>query len=452
MSQSRFRQRLLVALVAGTLGSTGVVAAATYEQAMQAYERGNYTVALQSFNELADSGDADAMYMLGRLYARGTGVVQDYVQAHKWYNLAAAQGSSRAAEARDELARDMSQRQLAQAQRLARDWQPGTVASTTTGYDNKPLNRNEIRSLQQTLNDLGYDAGSPDGRMGGRTRAAIRQFQTDQELRVTGEPTRDVYDQVITASRGDRLASRDPQLDPRRDDRRSVQEVTLFSDSFRDGDYTRNPRWQVASGEFQVQNGALYSRHNVSQDVTQSLQQQQQQKRPEDLPLAILETLLQQATGPRTDNTTTTVTPELPFAEIYLPQPISNAFTLTMQVSSLASSGRLELGPYQGANRDSGYRLVYNPNDQRGIGLIRRTRSGFEIVETAGRPLNLEDGRSHQLVWSRDEGGNMTVSVDGATLLQTSDRTFRDDFSGFTLLNWGGEYVLDDITAQGPDL
>ncbi|RRD43751.1 peptidoglycan-binding protein [Comamonadaceae bacterium OH3737_COT-264] len=46
--------------------------------------------------------------------------------------------------------------------------------------------RVSVRSAQQMLNDMGYDAGSPDGKMGQRTVNALRAFQRDNGLAVTG--------------------------------------------------------------------------------------------------------------------------------------------------------------------------------------------------------------------------------------------------------------------------
>ena len=44
----------------------------------------------------------------------------------------------------------------------------------------------EIRTVQKSLNDKGYDAGPADGVLGTRTRAAIRQYQTSEKLKVNG--------------------------------------------------------------------------------------------------------------------------------------------------------------------------------------------------------------------------------------------------------------------------
>jgi TPR repeat protein len=50
------------------------------------------------------------------------GVPLNVVLAHMWFNLAAAQGSADAANFRDEIAADMSPEQVAEAQRLAKEW------------------------------------------------------------------------------------------------------------------------------------------------------------------------------------------------------------------------------------------------------------------------------------------------------------------------------------------
>jgi len=48
-------------------------------------------------------------------------------------------------------------------------------------------------SVQRVLNDLGYTAGPDDGLMGGKTRGAIRAYQTDNGLPASGEPSRNLY-------------------------------------------------------------------------------------------------------------------------------------------------------------------------------------------------------------------------------------------------------------------
>jgi TPR repeat protein len=76
------------------------------------------------FSQAAEHGDGLACAKLGWMYAEGQGVLQDSVQAHMWYSLAAAQGDQSAAEARDALAKQMTSAQTAEAQKLARKWKP----------------------------------------------------------------------------------------------------------------------------------------------------------------------------------------------------------------------------------------------------------------------------------------------------------------------------------------
>jgi uncharacterized protein len=76
------------------------------------------------YRRAADQGLKGAQWLLGIMYQTGYGVQQDYVQAHMWYNLSAAQGWGPAAEARTMLERAMTPAQVAEAQKLAHEWKP----------------------------------------------------------------------------------------------------------------------------------------------------------------------------------------------------------------------------------------------------------------------------------------------------------------------------------------
>ena len=59
------------------------------------------------------------------MYELGTGVPQDYVLAYMWFSLVAAPGERiYASESRDRVARHMTAQQIAEAQKLAREWKP----------------------------------------------------------------------------------------------------------------------------------------------------------------------------------------------------------------------------------------------------------------------------------------------------------------------------------------
>ncbi|MEX0840582.1 MAG: hypothetical protein WD034_13705 [Parvibaculum sp.] len=70
----------------------------------------------------AEGNKCDALYNLGLMYSTGRGVDVDLVTAHKWFNLAAMQGSDAARTCRAELTVEMSPAEIAEAQRQAREW------------------------------------------------------------------------------------------------------------------------------------------------------------------------------------------------------------------------------------------------------------------------------------------------------------------------------------------
>jgi len=70
----------------------------------------------------AQAGAPDALFELGLMYSTGRDVEPDLVTAHKWFNLAAQRGNPAAREYRLELAREMSEFQVAEAQKAAREW------------------------------------------------------------------------------------------------------------------------------------------------------------------------------------------------------------------------------------------------------------------------------------------------------------------------------------------
>ena len=93
------------------------------------YENGrgvpqDYVEAVKWYRRAAEQGDASARFALGFMYYTGQGVPQDYVEAHKWYNLAASRGNETGQENRDLHAKRMTPAQIAEAQKLAREWKP----------------------------------------------------------------------------------------------------------------------------------------------------------------------------------------------------------------------------------------------------------------------------------------------------------------------------------------
>lgn len=71
----------------------------------------------------AANGDSNALFDLGVAYSTGShGVDCDMIEAHKWFNLAAVGGHEEAAHCRADVSDEMTAREIAEAQRRAREW------------------------------------------------------------------------------------------------------------------------------------------------------------------------------------------------------------------------------------------------------------------------------------------------------------------------------------------
>ena len=175
---------------------------ADYEAGQRAWDAGHTDEALAQWRAAADSGDRRAMLALGRLYVQGLGVLQDYVEAHKWLNLAASRGEAAALKERDAVAAKMTPEERAEAQKLARAWRPGNghagivadvprtepAAAPVEAWEGRPPSL-AVREAQGLLGALGYPAGPVDGVWGRRTGEAYRAFLRDAGLPATSTLT-----------------------------------------------------------------------------------------------------------------------------------------------------------------------------------------------------------------------------------------------------------------------
>ena len=80
-----------ILLVAGSAYATGTLA-----DADKAQKSGNYAEAINIYKALALKGDESAQMELANMYENGHRAIQDHVEAFKWYKLAAEQGSASA--------------------------------------------------------------------------------------------------------------------------------------------------------------------------------------------------------------------------------------------------------------------------------------------------------------------------------------------------------------------
>ena len=90
-------------------------------------EKANLAQALVWYRRAAEQGDIGAQVALGLAYAQGIGVVQDYVEADKWFHIAASRAKSAdqladIASHHNKLAHVMTSSQIAEVKKLAREW------------------------------------------------------------------------------------------------------------------------------------------------------------------------------------------------------------------------------------------------------------------------------------------------------------------------------------------
>ena len=74
------------------------------------------------FRLAAEQGFAGAQFNLGVMYAQGLGVPEDIVLAYMWFNLAEDRGNESALDNKDFAEQQMTREQIAEAQRLSREW------------------------------------------------------------------------------------------------------------------------------------------------------------------------------------------------------------------------------------------------------------------------------------------------------------------------------------------
>jgi len=205
----------------------------------------------------------------------------------------------------------------------------------------------------------------------------------------------------------------------------------FLSDNFADGNYTTNPTWKVSAGTWQVDTKG--SSIGLSSIIGQSTSNKVSGN---DVLKAILGVQQQQA-------------PQSTYASIYTVAPMSNTFKMSMKLVSANKKGPLNIGPYQGASASSGYRLVYQPGNETGLILQRIVGNQVTQVGAYNDPVNLEDGKVHELLWSREASGKMRVYVDGQQLIIATDTQIQGNLDGWLNVNQGGAYWIREIKVVG---
>ncbi len=207
--------------------------------------------------------------------------------------------------------------------------------------------------------------------------------------------------------------------------------VVFLYDNFADGNYTANPVWKVSAGTWKVDTkgstiglsstiGQAASNKVTGNDVLKAILGVQQQEQPAST-----------------------------YASIYTAVPMSNVFKMSMKFVSGNTNGALNIGPYQGAAASSAYRLVYQPGNEVGFVLQRVVGNQVTQIGAYNDPVNLEDGKVHELKWQREPTGKMRVYLDNQQLIIATDTKIAGNLDGWLNINQGGSYWIREIKVEG---
>ncbi len=162
----------------------------------------DYARAYKWFSLAADHGLKDSEFNLAVLIERGLGVKADPVEALFWYQAAASQQDADAKSHAETLAKTLSPATVETVTNHFKTWTPSKAPDNAnvvaidenawkvgaTQLQMSSAGGEDLVDKAQTLLDkLGYSIGQADGKLSGKTVNAIRLFQLQEGLKVTGE-------------------------------------------------------------------------------------------------------------------------------------------------------------------------------------------------------------------------------------------------------------------------
>jgi localization factor PodJL len=173
----------------------------------------SYATSVEWFRKAADAGLLDSQFNLGVLYEQGLGVTPNLNEALYWFEVSARAGDRDARTRADDLKARISPSEAEATVRRAAAFrpqapnprangrfgpQPWDTAAGSAGMTS--ASTSDIRTAQQLLIGLGYDAGGIDGTMGTQTRAAIQAFERANAMPITGNVTPQLIQRLNAAS------------------------------------------------------------------------------------------------------------------------------------------------------------------------------------------------------------------------------------------------------------
>ena len=214
----------------------------------------------------------------------------------------------------------------------------------------------------------------------------------------------------------------------------------VFSDNFRDGNYTTNPAWEVLEGSYRID-----SRYGLVARPTLATTRSNRSS-ANDLAAQIFSQLLKQRQpyDSASSNDPQTV------ARIQLEQPIGNAFAVGTHVSAIGQGGKLIISVAQSKTRPetAAYRLTIQSTAAERVVLTRRTPRGDLVLASFSQALQPNQRGYHNFQWQRDNSGDMTVAHNGNTLLTVRDNGIRNAFTHLILESQGAETGVRQVRVS----
>jgi hypothetical protein len=207
----------------------------------------------------------------------------------------------------------------------------------------------------------------------------------------------------------------------------TVSQVQPFLDNFSDGEFATNPTWKVTAGQWQV------DKSGSNRGLVSKIRQQ-----------ANLNVLLGNILNPQG----TQQQASAQYAAIYTKAKLPGFFAASTKFTSKDRYGGLQMSLYQGASAQNQYRVAYQPGNNQGLLLQKVTAGGATTLGVFNGAINLEDGKAHELSWSRDSAGKMKVLLDGQLAISAADTSLAGDFDGILITNVGGSYWLREVSVK----
>jgi hypothetical protein len=173
----------------------------------------NYKAAIYWFKQAANRNLADSQFNLAILYQNGVGLSKDNIEAYKWFSLAARQGDVDAASRRDTLEKKLKKEDLLKASQILQGWRALTIdpkandvgrisshITSTMSHAHETVSRSRILTAQILLRKLGYGLKAADGSMNEETIRAVKKFEKDKGMPITGKINPDLIQKLNKAS------------------------------------------------------------------------------------------------------------------------------------------------------------------------------------------------------------------------------------------------------------